>query len=48
MKVTLLVIGKTDAAYIRAGIEEYEKRLGRYVPYEMKVLPDIKNRQKHE
>ena len=43
MKVTLLVIGKTDAAYIRAGIEEYEKRLGRYVPYEMKVLPDIKN-----
>ena len=43
MKVTLLVIGKTDAAYIRAGIEEYEKRLGRYVPYEIKVLPDIKN-----
>ncbi|WP_251621377.1 23S rRNA (pseudouridine(1915)-N(3))-methyltransferase RlmH [Odoribacter lunatus] len=43
MKISLLVIGKTDAAYIRAGIEEYEKRLGRYVPYEMKVLPDIKN-----
>lgn len=43
MKITLLVIGKTDAAYIREGIGEYEKRLGRYVQYEMKVLPDIKN-----
>lgn len=43
MKISLLVIGKTDAAYVRAGIEEYEKRLMRYVPYEMKILPDIKN-----
>lgn len=43
MKVCLLVIGKTDTAYIREGIAEYEKRLGRYVPYEMKVLPDVRN-----
>lgn len=43
MKICLLVIGKTDAAYIRDGIAEYEKRLTRYVPYEMKVLPDVKN-----
>lgn len=43
MKICLLVIGKTDAAYIRTGIEEYEKRLTRYVPYEMRVLPDVKN-----
>lgn len=43
LKICLLVIGKTDAAYIKAGIEEYEKRLTRYVPYEMKVLPDVKN-----
>ena len=43
MKICLLVIGKTDADYIRAGIEEYEKRLRKYVGYEMKVLPDIKN-----
>ena len=34
MKICLLVIGKTDAAYIRAGIEEYEKRMGKYVNYE--------------
>lgn len=43
MKVCLLVIGKTDAAYLRSGIEEYEKRLSRYLPYEMKILPDVKN-----
>ena len=43
MKVCLLVIGKTDAAYVRAGIEEYEKRLKFYIPYEMKVIPDVKN-----
>lgn len=43
MKVCLLVIGKTDAAYLKAGIEEYERRLKFYIPYEMKVIPDIKN-----
>ena len=43
MKICLLVIGKTDADHIRAGIEEYEKRLRKYVGYEMKVLPDVKN-----
>lgn len=43
MKICLLVIGKTDAVYIRDGIAEYEKRLTRYVPYEMKVLLDVKN-----
>lgn len=43
MKTCLLVIGKTDAVYVREGIGEYEKRLRRYIPYEMKVLPDVKN-----
>lgn len=43
MKTCLLVIGKTDADYVRRGIEEYEKRLRRYIPFEMKVLPDVKN-----
>ena len=43
MKVCLLVIGKTDTAYLKAGIEEYERRLKFYITYEMKVIPDIKN-----
>jgi len=33
MKITLLIIGKTDAAYIREGIFEYEKRLKHYINF---------------
>jgi len=43
MNILLLAIGKTDASYIKEGIREYEKRLTRYLPYEMKIIPDIKN-----
>ena len=39
VKICLLVIGKTDAEFVRAGIAEYEKRLKYYIPYEMKVIP---------
>lgn len=43
MKISLLVIGKTDARYFIDAIAEYEKRLIHYIPYEMEVIPDIKN-----
>lgn len=43
MKITLLVIGKTDARYFVDAISEYEKRLVHYIPYEMEVIPDLKN-----
>lgn len=42
MKVTLLVVGKTDAAYLREGIDEYTRRLKRYVNFEIEIIPDIK------
>ena len=42
MKICLLVIGKTDADYIRAGIEEYEKRLGRYCKLKIVEVTDEK------
>lgn len=42
MKITLLVIGKTDAPYISKGLEEYKKRLKHYVNFEIEVIPDIK------
>ena len=38
----MLVVGKTDAEYVRKGVEEYEKRVKHYVPYEMKVIPDVR------
>ena len=43
MKITLIVVGKTDKKYILEGFAEYEKRLSHYCKFEVKVIPDIKN-----
>jgi 23S rRNA (pseudouridine1915-N3)-methyltransferase len=43
MKICLLVIGKTDEAYLQKGIELFLKRIPHYISFEMKVIPDIKN-----
>ena len=43
MNITLLVVGKTDKDYINAAVEEYFKRLKRYMNFEFKVVKDIKN-----
>ncbi|MDP3432019.1 MAG: 23S rRNA (pseudouridine(1915)-N(3))-methyltransferase RlmH [Bacteroidota bacterium] len=43
MKISLLVIGKTDEAYLQKGLEIFLKRIPHYVPFEMKVIQDIKN-----
>jgi 23S rRNA (pseudouridine1915-N3)-methyltransferase len=43
MKVTLLVIGKTDKGYLKEGIDIYVKRLFHYIPFEIKIIPDLKN-----
>ena len=37
------MIGKTDARYLVEAIDEYKKRLTHYIPFEMEVIPDIKN-----
>ena len=44
MKILLLTIGNTDKKYMKEGIDDYVKRLTFYIPFEMKVIPDIKNR----
>lgn len=43
MKIALIVIGKTDAGYFVEAIREYANRLVHYLPFEMEVIPDIKN-----
>lgn len=43
MKVALLVIGKTDARYFIDAIGEYQQRLEHYIPFELQIIPDIKN-----
>ena len=42
MKVQLYFIGKTKEKYLRTGEEIYAKRLGRYLPIRIDVLPDIR------
>ena len=43
MKISLIVIGKTDASYFVDAINEYKNRLVHYIPFEMEIIPDIKN-----
>jgi 23S rRNA (pseudouridine1915-N3)-methyltransferase len=45
MKIVLLVIGKTDVPYWNEALNEYQGRLTHYVPFEMEVIPDVKNRK---
>ena len=44
VKILLLTIGNTDKKYMKEGIADYVKRLSFYIPFEIKVIPDIKNR----
>jgi len=46
MKITLLVVGKTTTGFIKTGTEEYAGRIGRFIPYEIKVVPDVKTSRK--
>lgn len=43
MKITFLVIGKTDAGYFIDAVKEYQKRLEHYIPFDIQIIPDIKN-----
>lgn len=46
MKITLLVVGKTDASYVNDGMNEYLKRLKHYINFNLEVIPDIKKGKK--
>ena len=43
MKISLLMVGKTTDARLVSLIDEYQQRLKHYVPFELVILPDIKN-----
>ena len=43
MRITLLVVGKTTDSRLASLMEEYIRRLTQYVPFELVVLPDLKN-----
>lgn len=37
------MIGKTDSAAYAAGIDDYARRINRYLPFEVCTVPDLKN-----
>jgi len=43
LKIQLTVVGKTNQSFVQQGLDEYCNRLSHYFPFEMKVVPDIKN-----
>ena len=43
MKTTLILIGKTDGKLYQAAIDDYAGRISHYMPFSIKVIPDIKN-----
>ncbi|MFL1013485.1 23S rRNA (pseudouridine(1915)-N(3))-methyltransferase RlmH [Flavisericum labens] len=43
MTIRLLAIGKTDNKQLTHLINDYTKRLGHYVRFELDIIPDIKN-----
>lgn len=43
MKIRLLLICKTEEAYLKTGIREYELRIKKYIPFELIELPSLKN-----
>jgi 23S rRNA (pseudouridine1915-N3)-methyltransferase len=43
MKITLLMVGKTEDAYLKEGIDKYLKRLKHYVKIEIGEIAELKN-----
>ncbi len=43
MKITLLVIGKTDDKNLAQLIDLYKNRLKHYIKFDLEIIPDLKN-----
>ena len=43
MKVVLLLTGKTKEQYVSEGVQIYEKRIRKYVSFEIVTLPGLRN-----
>ena len=43
MKLHLLVVGRTVDAHLNALITDYVSRIKHYIPFELEVIPELKN-----
>jgi 23S rRNA (pseudouridine1915-N3)-methyltransferase len=46
MKIQLIVINKITQNFVQQGLDEFCARLKHYIPFELEVIPDIKNAKK--
>lgn len=42
MKMELWLIGDTTPDYLKKGVDEFDKRIKKYIPFEVKVIKNIK------
>lgn len=42
MKIVFLVVGKSSEKFIIDGVAEFEKRIKRFIPFEIVTIPEIK------
>lgn len=42
MKILVLFLGKTDKSYIKEGIQDYVNRINYYLPFEVRIIPNLK------
>lgn len=43
MKVTLILVGKTANRLYAESVDDYADRISHYMPFEIKVIPELKN-----
>ncbi|MBR1468825.1 MAG: 23S rRNA (pseudouridine(1915)-N(3))-methyltransferase RlmH [Prevotella sp.] len=43
MKTTLILVGKTTNSHFTAVIDDYVERIGHYMPFDVTVIPELKN-----
>lgn len=43
MKIILIVIGRTADSFYVSNINNYIERIRHYIPFEMEVIPELKN-----
>ncbi len=43
MKTVLLVVGRTTDKHLSASIDEYVRRINRYIPFTIEVIPELRD-----
>lgn len=45
VKIELIIVGKTDAEWIKEGFDVYQKRLSHYINFNTTIISDLRNRK---